>query len=251
MKVYGIPIGAHLGDIWIIVSGAILLSIQNKNKIYISKYAYDLETFQNTNQINYEFKIKECLSLLNTHGAEIEIVNEFQNQHTQSTRSFIVPESAGYCKNLPVQTILRPNENTSNKISIQIESRIYNENKNIYEGIRDNWTDECRNIPLDFKNDIYRKMLCLKNYKAAIVGEHQGEISNSIKTLSESKIFIGISSGMAHIATSVGIPVYIYNPDCKEKPINVSMLRWHQNKNINTFKSFDDILNILNKHKIN
>ena len=145
----------------------------------------------------------------------------------------------------------KKNKKTSKKISIQIESRIYNENKNIYEGIRDNWTDECRNIPLDFKNDIYRKMLCLKNYKAAIVGEHQGEISNSIKTLSESKIFIGISSGMAHIATSVGIPVYIYNPDCKEKPINVSMLRWHQNKNINTFKSFDDILNILNKHKIN
>jgi len=251
MKVYGIPIGAHLGDIWIITSGAILLSLQNKSKIYISKYAYNLETFENTNQINYENKIKECLNLLNTYGAEIEIVNEFQNQHNTSTRSFIIPESAGYCKNPPVQTILRPNINNQNKISIQIESKFYNKNKNIYEGIKDNWTDECRNIHVDFKNDIYRKMLCLKNYKATIVGEHEGEIVNSIKTLCESKIFIGISSGMAHIATSVGIPVYIYNPNCKQKTLNLSMINWHQNKNINTFETFDDILNILNEHKIN
>jgi hypothetical protein len=250
MKIYGAPIGSHLGDIWIIISGAILLSRQIKNKVYISKYAYDPKTFKNTDKINFENKMKECLTLLDSSGAEIEITNEFQNQHNQSSRSFIVPESCGYCINPPVKTILTPNEKSINKISIAIESKLFNKNKNAYEGIRDNWTNECRHMSLELKNDIYTKMLCLKNYKATIIGEHEGGVINSIKTLCESKIFIGISSGIAHIATSTGIPVYIYSPDCKDKTLNLSMIHWHKNKNVNIFKTFDEILDILNKHEI-
>jgi len=131
---------------------------------------------------------------------------------------------------------------------LQIESKFYNQNKGIYEGAKPNWIDNHRNISLDLKNDIYRKMLCLKNYKTTIVGEHEGELINSIKTLSESKIFIGITSGMSHIATSMGIPTYVYYWEWKEQ--NLSVLNWHQNKNIKIFKTIDDILNILNKHEI-
>ena len=248
-KIYGIADEAHLGDIWLIVSGAILLSKQNKSKVYISKYPYSFENFKINYNNNYEEKIKECLALLDSSGVEIEIVDEPQNQHNESTRSFTIPESALFCKNSPVPTKLKQSLNNINKISIQIESKFYNQNKGIYEGAKPNWIDNYRNISSDFKNDIYRKMLSLKNYKANIVGEHEGELINSIKTLSESKIFIGITSGMAHIATSIGIPTYIYYWEWKEQ--SLSVLNWHQNKNIKTFKTMDDILNILNKHEIN
>jgi hypothetical protein len=247
-KIYGIADGAHLGDIWLIASGAILLSRENKSKVYISKYPYSFENFEINYNNNYEGKIKECLDLLDSFGAEIEIVDEPQNQHNESTRSFTIPESALFCKNSAVPTKLKQNLNNINKISLQIESKFYNQNKGIYEGTKPNWIDNHRNMSLDFKNDIYRKMLCLKNYKVSIVGEHEGELVNSIKTLSESKIFIGITSGMAHIATSIGIPTYIYYWEWKEQ--NLSVLNWHQNKNIQTFKTIDDILNILNKHEI-
>lgn len=248
-KIYGIADGSHLGDIWLIASGAILLSKQNKSKVYISKYPYSFENFKTNHNHNYEEKIKECLALLDSSGAEIEIVDEPQNQHNESTRSFTIPESALSCKNPPAATKLKQNLNNINKISIQIESKFYNRNKGIYEDPKPNWINDQRNMSLDFKNDIYRKMLCLKNYKATIVGEHEGELKNSIKTLSESKILIGITSGMAHIATSIGIPTYIYYWEWKEQ--NLSVLNWHQNKNIKTFKTLDDILNILNEHDIN
>jgi len=247
-KIYGIADGAHLGDIWLIASGVILLSKQNKSKVYISKYPYSFENFKTNYNHNYEEKIKECFNLLDSFGAEIEIVDEPQNQHNEFTRSFTIPESALFCNNLPVPTKLKKNLNNINKISIQIESKFYNQNKGIYEVAKPNWIDNHRNISSDFKNDIYRKMLCLKNYKATIVGEHEGELTNSIKTLSESKIFIGITSGMAHIATSIGIPTYIYYWEWKEQ--NLSVLNWHQNKNIKTFKTIDDILNIMHNHNI-
>jgi len=248
-KIYGIADGAHLGDIWLITSGAVLLSREIKSKIYISKYPYSFENFKTNYNNNYEEKIKECFNLLDSFGAEIEVVDEPQNQHNELTRSFVIPESALFCKNSPISTKLKPSQNNINKISVQIESKFFNQNKNIYQEDKPNWIDKYRNISLDLKNDIYRKILCLKNYKATIVGEHEGEIANSIKTLSESKIFIGISSGMAHIATSIGIPTYIYYWEWKEQ--NLSVLNWHQNKNIKTFKTIDDILNILNEHQIN
>lgn len=248
-KIYGISEGAHLGDVWLIVSGAIILSKKNKEKIYISKYPYSFQNFKTNYYNNYEEIIKECFDLLDSFGAEIEITKESQNQHNEFTRSFTIPESALFCENYPVPTKLKQNLNNVNKISIQIESKFFNKDKNIYEGNKPNWIDQYRNINLDFKNDIYRKMLCLKNYKTNIVGEHEGELKNSIKTLSESKIFIGITSGMAHIATSIGIPTYIYYWEWKEQ--NLSVLNWHKNKNIQTFKTIDDILNILNKHNIN
>jgi len=246
-KIYGIAAG-HLGDVWLIISGAILLSKKNGSKVYISKYPYSFENFETNYNHSYEEIIKECLDLLDSSGAEIEIVDEPQNQHNEFTRSFIVPESALFCENFPVPTKLKQDLNNINKISIQIESLFYNKNKNIYEGIRPNWADKYRNIPLDFKNDIYRKMLCLKNYKATIVGEHEG-LANSIKILSESKIFIGMDSGMSHVASSVGIPTYLYYWELERQ--NVSILNSHKNKNIKTFKNMDDILDILNEHQIN
>jgi hypothetical protein len=52
---------------------------------------------------------------------------------------------------------------------------------------------------------------------------------------------------MAHIGSSVGIPVYLY--DFKQNE-DIYLDQFHKNKNIRKFKTFEDILNIFNQHNI-
>ena len=54
---------------------------------------------------------------------------------------------------------------------------------------------------------------------------------------------------MLHIATSVGVPVYLFEWTHQEQPeLNVG--QWHKNKNVGTFRTIVDLKAILEDHGV-
>ena len=240
-KIYGIDSCAHLGDIWSTISSAILYSKKNKEKVYLSRYA-DHKTHDRKDIL------LECLNALDTTEANIEIVDDLQNQYDESTTYFPISKGAFLNENPIVSTKIKHNPKDQNTISVQLASLMYDKNKNIYTSRKYSAQNEYRNIPYLELEKIFINFISFNNIKICSVGEHEG-LANSIKILSESKIFIGMDSGMSHVASSVGIPTYLYYWELERQ--NVSILNSHKNKNIKTFKNMDDILDILNEHQIN
>lgn len=249
MKIYGVPISSHLGDVWIIISGAILLSKSSKEKIYISRYGYGDNDFKT--DINFDFKerILMCIEALDTNGAELEIVDQEQNFYNSSnqTERHIIPWTPYFCHNPPVPTKIKHSPKNENIISIQLSSLNFDFSRRVYFSHLGNWLNDYRNIPSKQLELIYANLLSFDNLKLHFVGAHDGELINSVKKIAESKIFIGIDSGMSHIASSVGLPVYLYD---WEKDPSHKLINWHTNKNVNVFKNMEDIVQILKKHQL-
>jgi len=239
-KIYGIDSCAHLGDIWSTISSAILYSKKNKEKVYLSRYA-DHKTHDRKDIL------LECLNALDTTEANIEIVDDLQNQYDESTTYFPISKGAFLNENPIVSTKIKHNPKDQNTISVQLASLMYDKNKNIYTSRKYSAQNEYKNIPYLELEKIFINFISFNNIKICSVGEHAGGLANSIKILSESRIFIGIDSGMAHLALSVGVPVYLY--DFKQNE-DIYLHQFYKNKDIKTFKTFDDILKIFHQHNI-
>ena len=236
-KIYGLHPGAHFGDIWLSISSAILFSKKNKETVYISRYAdyYDRKAI-----------IEECLKALDTTNAKIQIVDDFQNQYTETTIDFPISRGAFLNEDPIVQTKIKHNPKDKNTISLQLASLFFDKEKKNYTSRKNSAQNEYRNIPYLELEKIFLNFISFQNLKLNSVGEHIG-IENSINKIAESNIFIGIDSGMAHVASSVGIPVYLY--DFKQSE-DIYLDQFHKNKDIKKFKTFEDILNIFNQHNI-
>jgi hypothetical protein len=238
-KIYGLHPGAHFGDIWLSISSAILYSKKNKETIYLSRYA-DYETHDRKDIII------ECLNVLDATGAEIEIVDDFQNQYDENTIHFPISRGAFLNEDPIVFTKIKHKPKDKNTISLQLASLFFDKEKGIYTSRKNSAQNEYRNISYLELEKIFLNFISFQNLKINSVGEHVG-IENSINKIAESNIFIGIDSGMAHIGSSVGIPVYLY--DFKQNE-DIYLDQFHKNKNIRKFKTFEDILNIFNQHNI-
>jgi len=258
MKVYGVPDSAHFGDVWLFVSGAIIQSLANKEIIYLSKYAE--KDFDKKK--SYEKEILLCLQHLETYDSKIQLVEDLDNQAKkpdwasskdfekdipQPNKSFI-PYWVGACKNPPVPTKIKHSKISAEKnlISLQISSYLFDSKKNVYTSMKPNWYQEHRYIPCWELEKIYLNFLSSTNLKINVVGEHIG-LAKSIEIMSKSQIFIGIDSGMSHVASSVGVPVYLY---FWKKDDSFDVFRTHTRKGINTFNNFDDLYKILEIHNI-
>jgi len=238
-KIYGLHPGAHFGDIWLSISSAILLSRKNKEIIYISRYA----DYQSHDRKNI---IEECLKVLDTNGANIEIVDDFQNQYNETTINFPISRGAFLNEDPIVSTKIKYKPKDKNTISLQLASLFFDKQKGIYTSRKNSAQNEYRNIPYLDLEKIFLNFISFPNLKLNSVGEHIG-ILNSINKIAESNIFIGIDSGMAHVASSIGIPVYLY--DFKQNE-DIYLDQFHKNKNIKKFKTFEDILNIFDENKV-
>jgi hypothetical protein len=236
-KIYGLHPGAHFGDIWLSISSAILLSKKNKEVIYISRYA---------DQHDRKSVLQESLSVLDTADAKIEIVDDFQNQYDETTVNFPISRGAFLNEDPIVSTKIKYNPKDNYTIALQLASLFFNKQKNVYTSRKNSAQNEYRNIPYLELEKIFLNFISFQNLKINSVGEHIG-IENSINKIAESNIFIGIDSGMSHVASSVGIPVYLY--DFKQNE-DIYLDQFHKNKNIKKFKTFEDILNIFNEHGI-
>ncbi len=247
-KVYGAVQGSHLGDLWLIASGAMRLSHSQGQPIYLSRYAFDERTFEPVYSEDFGLILNQCIAELEFDGAQVVVTDQPQNQHQQLERTFTIPFSAYYCSAPPLPTkqkrVIDP---PVRQIAIQMESLIYTDGA--YRESLTNWLAEYRDCQPGFLLETYRLLLCLNSYSAKIVGKHQGPLSNSIKTICESRIFVGIDSGMSHIATSVGVPVYLFEWTHQEQPeLNVS--QWHKNKSVGTFRTIADLKAILEDHGV-
>jgi hypothetical protein len=238
-----------MGDVWLIVSGAMRLSQSRGAPVFLSRYAYRDNSFEPNFSEDFGGLISQCLQALELEGSQVVITDQPQNQHQSLDRFFVIPHSAYYCTSPPLPTkAKRHHDQAPKQIAVQIESRVYRDRA--YRDEIPNWLSEYRNCDQQLVLDIYRKLLCLSDGSSKIVGKHQGPLGKSIEALCESTLFIGIDSGMSHIASSVGVPVYLLEWTHGENPdLNVHM--WHKNKGIKTFKTFDDFLGILETHGIN
>jgi hypothetical protein len=216
-----------------------LYSKKNKETIYLSRYA-DYETHDRKNIII------ECLNALDTTGAEIKIVDNFQNQYHENTIHFPISRGAFLNEDPIVFTKIKHKPKDKNTISLQLASLFFDKEKGIYTSRKNSAQNEYRNILYLELEKIFLNFISFPNLKLNSVGEHIG-IENSINKIVESNIFIGIDSGMAHVASSIGIPVYLY--DFKQSE-DIYLDQFHKNKNIRKFKTFEDILNIFNQHNI-
>ncbi len=248
-EVYGIVSGSHLGDVWLIVSGALRLSQQRGAPVYLSRYAFRSDTFEVCYDEDFSNLIWQCIDALVYSGAEVVVTDLPQNQHHQLDRYFTIPHSAFYCTQPPLPTRCRwTGPPDVPVVSVQMESLRYSDGQ--YGAELPNWLSAYRNCPTDKLLAIYRCLLCLQSATARMIGKHQGSVANSIRTLSLSTIFIGIDSGMSHIASSVGLPTYIwYWEHAENRDLNVHA--WHKNKNIRAFQDVLELEQILEVHGIN
>jgi hypothetical protein len=103
----------------------------------------------------------------------------------------------------------------------------------------------------DFEKKIRSK------YKIIELGQDKNTpIKNEINIMLKSKVFVGISSGFAHIAHSVGIPVFLKNFENDDNNIIKPELQWvkfienfHPNKHFSLFSSIDELIFKLNLFK--
>lgn len=251
MKVYGLPRLSHFGDVWLFISGAIIQSKVNQEVVYLSKYA--IKDFNR--KYSFEKIILECLSLLDDNGVQIKLVEDLDNQATEGrpdltywAKNTYIPYYAAASRNSPVSTKIKHKKNIeNNSVSLQISSYYFDQEKKIYTSPKTSWNKDLRDIPHSELEKIYLNLMSFDNIKIHLVGEHIG-LKKSIEKISESKIFIGIDSGMAHVAASVGLPIYLhYWTESEENNVFVTNF----NKKIKTFNNFDDIYRILQIHNIN
>ncbi len=247
-EVYGAVRGSHLGDLWLIASGAMRLSSSLGKPVYLSRVAFHENTFEPVPTENFGTLLQQCLAELELAGSHVLLTDEPQNQHQQLDRFFTIPFSAYYCSAPPLPTKKkRVVDPPRKKIAIQLESLTYLDGA--YRQPIENWLADYRDCCPELLLDIYRRLLCLQTYSASVVGKHQGPLCNSVNALCESRIFIGIDSGMSHIASSVGVPVYLLEWTHRERPeLNVG--QWHKQKNIKTFRTFSELEKILRDHDI-
>lgn len=78
---------------------------------------------------------------------------------------------------------------------------------------------------------------CSQNNISLIESVHEQSLTQVVQYLSQSSIFIGVDSGIAHIALSTGIPVYLkYSQDIH---------KYYPNKNVTIFYNESELNQIL------
>lgn len=98
-------------------------------------------------------------------------------------------------------------------------------------------------------------------YKIIELGKDKSiPVENEIDIMLKSKVFVGISSGFAHIAHSVGIPVFLkkFENDNNTIPKEMAWTKFieifHPNKHFGLFSNIDELifkLNLFNNYVIN
>lgn len=248
-EIYGIVSGSHLGDVWLIVSGALRLSLARGVPVFLSRFAYDSESFEVRYAEDFANLICQCIDALDLPNAQVIVTGMPQNQHHHLDHSFTIPHSAYFCNQPPLPTKCQwkgPPETPL--VSIQMESLRFSGGQ--YRDELPHWLSDFRNCPFNDVLSIYRRLLCLQAGRATIVGKHQGPVAASIHTLCNSTIFVGIDSGMSHVASSVGVPTYVWQWQHTEDA-SLNVYAWHRNKNIKTFRGLTELEEILRLHGIN
>jgi hypothetical protein len=173
------PYWNGFGDLWAITSYCCLLSRREGQTVYLSKWS-------TKSMLDREQEIREILrSLDDRYTQNVMVTTE---RFTMSSR-FSVRDH----HDLYVPAKVRWARNDSRIISYQLETPTKHRpdrfcHPRLIEGLSDQ----------------------LPDYEFIELGKtHQSTVSEIIEILSQSELFVGIDSGMSHVAHSVGVPVFL------------------------------------------
>lgn len=220
LKIYPWPVIYHtsnevgFGDRWATVSLLLKNSERTKKIQLISKK-------------NWHVDIAEIKSCLNSQG-DFKWVSEPGNHYLSHAKLYMSP----YC---PTQATWAPND--SKTICYQLDGR--------YKWLDKNLTTH--------ETDLLFNHLHWLGYKIVDLGSMR-PMKEIIQIMTSSCAFIGVPSGVSHIACSVGIPAYII---CKHwlTSFGTPCLDFHKTivyankKNITLFPTLDSLLSSLKPQK--
>jgi len=161
--------GSHLGDVWAFINYCLINEISS-----ISSIAAD--------GVSISGKISEIRPLIESDFT-LDVTDEI-------TTDFVDQWEAWNTKYLPTKI---QHVGTSNKFTHQlVGGRLFNDQKCVSQ----EWLDTFESCTTDF------------NVESVPVGGHL-TLEQCISEMAASKFFIGIDSGMSHLAHSVGVPVIL------------------------------------------
>jgi hypothetical protein len=178
------PYWNGFGDLWAVASHCCLLSQREGQTVYLSKWS-------TKSMLDREKEIRDILGNLDDSYTQNVVVT---TEHFASSSRFSVREH----REPYVPTKVRWAPNNSRIISYQLET-------------------PTKHRPDRFCHPRLIKGLSdqLPDYEFVKLGkEHQRNLSEIIEILAQSELFVGIDSGMSHVAHSVGVPVFLkYYPE--------------------------------------
>ncbi len=173
------PYWNGFGDLWAITSHCCLLSRREGQTVYLSKWSTKC-------MLDREEEIRDILRNLDESYTQNVVVTS--ERFTMGSRF-----SAGDHHDPYVPTKVKWARNDSRIISYQVETSTQHRP----DRFCDPWLIE------ELSDQ-------LPAYEFIELGkEHQSRMSEVIEILSQSELFVGIDSGMSHVAHSVGVPVFL------------------------------------------
>jgi 2-polyprenyl-3-methyl-5-hydroxy-6-metoxy-1,4-benzoquinol methylase len=199
MFIYG-KVKSHFGNLWAFASMLVHKSRTSKETVFVS------------NKMIRAKVVKDILNVLDTTDASIEWVDEMysEGQRKYGTRRH---------KYDYVNTKVRWKNKRHNRICYQLH------------------TDTKGRDEKKIDNAEIEEILSKMPFECVKLG-HPLSMEEDIKIASESDLFIGIDSGMAHLCHSVGVPVFL-----KDWRL---LRRCHPKKEYVPFDSVDDIVSKVN-----
>ena len=197
------PYWDGFGDLWAVTSHCCLRSRREGRTVYLSKWS-------TKSMLDREKDIRDILKSLDDSYTENVVVTT--ERFTMSSRFSVRDHHDSY-----VPTKVRWARSDSRIISYQIETPTKHRpdrfcHPRLIEGLSDQMPD----------------------YEFIELGKkHQSTISETIEILSQSELFVGIDSGMSHVAHSVGVPVFL--------KYHAELDLFHPNKEYVVFRDGQDL----------
>jgi len=197
------PYWNGFGDLWAITSHCCLLSQREGQTVYLSKWS-------TKSMLDREEEIRDILR--NLADSYVENVVVTSERFTMRSRFSVRDHHDPY-----VPTKVKWARNDSRIISYQIDTSTQHRP----DRFCDPWLIE------DLSDQ-------LPDYEFIELGkEYQSSMSELIEILSQSELFVGIDSGMSHVAHSVGVPTFL--------KYYAELGLCHPNKEYVAFRDGDDL----------
>lgn len=210
------PHGKALGDCWSVVNYFINLGLEKKEIIKLSLYYIKGESIKRSD------KMSEILPLLE-HNDMIEFAEKDPTMPK-------IHWTAGY-KYSFVSTKITWKPNRSKKVCYQFDGKSRKGEKNFpSEAIEGHILSHAEFL----------------GYEVVQLGSGKS-LKQCVIDASECEFFIGIDSGMCHLAASVGIPIIF----CQNKRPSKTWETNHSNKHFILTKNYVDLINSISDYKSN
>jgi hypothetical protein len=204
--------GLGLGDCWASVNYILRKSIEN-NKIEQVSHYYK----KGNKKRNYYKKVNEIINLIESSG-RIKLVNEDPTDKLTWKDVYKIDY---------FNTKVVWKNNNSNNVCYQFDGKSHN----------------CKNMNSKEEEDKIIETLIDSGFNHVRLGGHLS-LEENIELLSKCEFFIGVESGFAHIACSVGTPIFMVVNGRTYQGVKDS----HENRTLLLCKDYLDAISSIHKY---